>query len=128
MTGYFDTAEREAAEAARAFGLDAVALVEERVIADVNLITGDREFPDDLRERIQGCIAVCRAKCPSGIPTKGERYVEMVKRSKLLGELHSLFHEVARRRVRTRFGFLSDNPRASVVARDDHDGGDDDDL
>ena len=48
--------------------MDAVAGIEARVVRHVNLVTGDREFPDDLREQIQGIIAVCGVTTPEGLP------------------------------------------------------------
>lgn len=46
-----------------------------------------------------------------------------LKSSYLVDELHSAFHALGRRRVKTRFGYWSDHPRANLVARDDHDSG-----
>lgn len=39
------------------------------------------------------------------------------KRSSLVDALHSFFHDLAARRVDTRFGRLTDNPRAILAAR-----------
>lgn len=129
MTSYFDDAVRDAHNAIRQFDgtsgeddLEALAEVEARVIADVNLVTGDREFPDSLREEIQGAIATHRVRSPDGIPTKGDEYARMVSRSSLIDRLHTLFHEVASQRIQTRFGLLSDNPKVNLALRDDHDG------
>lgn len=117
MTSYFDDKAREISDAARAGDYTLAQKIEDQVIADVRLVTGDREFPDDLRERSNGLIATLCVQCPSGVPTKGERTLRSAKRSSLVDALHSLFHDLARRRVETRFGLLTDNPRAILAAR-----------
>jgi hypothetical protein len=69
MSSYFDAKSRALAEVAGADDetfLANLEAIEAALIADVNLATGDREFPDDLRERIQGLIATCRAFDPPG--------------------------------------------------------------
>jgi hypothetical protein len=55
MSSYFDKASAEVGDASRRYWsgsnslgfLNAAADIEDRVIAQVNLVTGDREFPDD---------------------------------------------------------------------------------
>jgi hypothetical protein len=44
-----------------------------------------------------------------------------MRRSQLLQELHSAFHEVGSRRIQTRFGILSDSPRINSLMRESHD-------
>lgn len=118
MTSYFDDKAREISDAARANDFVSAADVEDQVIADVWLVTGDREFPDDLRERANRLIATLRVRSvPSTMPSKGEQVLRAAKRSSLVDALHNLFHEVGRRRVETRFGRLADNPRAFLIAR-----------
>lgn len=39
----------------------------------------------------------------------------------MIDSLHSLFHLVASRKIKTRFGLLSDDPRGNVERRDAHD-------
>lgn len=127
MTSYFDDARTEVREiwfTSDEEYLGAVAEIEERIIADVNLVTGDREFPDDLREQIQGIIAIRRVRTGPNEPETRAREMARVTRSSLLiSDLHTAFHVVAQRRVKTRFGLLSDNPRQILAARDEHDGG-----
>lgn len=97
-------------------------MLEEQVIKTVSLCTGDREFPDDLREKIQGIIAVKRVFGVDNNPN--EKNLDMllaVKNSELLSSLHSAFHEVASKRIATRFGLLSDNPDGILKRRDFHD-------
>lgn len=52
---------------------------------------------------------------------RARAYLFCARSSRLIEELHSAFHAVARRRVQTRFGFLTDSPRQIVHARDAHD-------
>lgn len=123
MTTYFDQARKDVRVAASMHAdecfMDAVAGIEARVVQHVNLVTGDREFPDDLREEIQGIIAVCGVTTPKGCPpTTGYKRTLVTRRSLLLERLHEAFHEVARRKVQTRFGKWSADPEASLVARE----------
>jgi len=114
MSSYFDKAEREAAES-----IEDAKAIEAAVIADVNLITGDREFPDDLRQKIQKAIALLRIESVNGA-TKGKEWYESLGNSKLLSTLHSLFHEVAQARIETRFGILNDRPSSILSMRDEY--------
>ena len=130
MTSYFDEAERAVSRLtfsdAESY-VRAVADLEEPIIRDVTLNTGDREFPDDLRERILGIIAVKAMRAPGGLPpTQNARdYVLTVRRSELLADLHSAFHALASRRVKCRWGYWSDSPRQNLLSRKCHDEGDD---
>jgi hypothetical protein len=125
MTAYFDSARREVTTYASAFKDDeaaflrAVALVEFTVIADVTRVTGDREFPDDLREHILGDIAVLRVDAGELPETQGRRNARDFRDSELVERLHDRFHELARRRVTTRFGVLTDSPRQNLVMREE---------
>lgn len=136
MTDYFDTADREVREclvAPNPNGLltddlyvSRVAEVEGRVVREVLLCTGDREFPDDLREKILNCIVKrglvdFAGKLRDPPNADAVDYATTVHSSDLLGSLHSLFHEVARRRIYTRFGPWSDSPSGNLYRRDDHD-------
>jgi hypothetical protein len=75
MTAYFDQANAEIREASERAGgdalafLDALMVIEKRVIRDVQLNTGDREFPEDLREVILGTIAT--EACTGALPDDG---------------------------------------------------------
>ena len=44
------------------------------------------------------------------------------RRSIALEDIHDLFHEVARRKIQTRFGRLGDNPRAALDRREEFEG------
>ena len=121
MTGYFDDASRQimlTAGFADAAFLAVVEAVEERVIHAVSLCTGDREFPDDLRERALTAIACLRVKTTiSGCPTDGRRYCATMRTSTLIERLHSLFHELAGRRLVMRFGLVQDSPEGFLRRR-----------
>ena len=127
MTSYFDDLRTEVRTASKLSSTDGEFLaeleeLEASAIADINLVTGDREFPDDLRERIQRLIAVGQTRLIEGQPPTRHRIENlMMRRSHLLEELHSAFHEVGSRRIQTRFGILSDHPRVNLSMRDDHD-------
>jgi len=122
MTSYFDQAQKKVRVASSMHAEDAfmevLADIEGRVVQHVNLVTGDREFPDDLREQIQGIIAVYGVSTPEGLPpTAGYKRALLTHRSTLLHELHEAFHDVARRKIATRFGKWGDDPEASLVDR-----------
>lgn len=118
MTAYFDEAREEIGNS-----LEQAIAVEARLIQDVNLVTGDREFPDDLREKIQTIIATCRIDGPSGRNETIASIFRRTRHSMLLTELHNAFHYVAQRRIKTRFGTLSDSPRQILKGREMHDVG-----
>jgi len=128
MTSYFDEASHAVGEIPRDLPnesfLEAIAAIEKPIIECVSLNTGDREFPDDLREKIQSVIAVWAIyqRSPELKPT--ERAVDWaltMRSSELVEVLHSAFHALAGRRIKTRFGYWTDSPRANLVSRDDHD-------
>src|SRR5229473_1519735 len=123
MSNYFDDLDKQVHQINFQFEGDVydvnafveeVARLEDKVIEVISLVVGDREFPDDLRQRILGIIAIHRLR---GIPDvdKGgfhavaRGFTEQLRRSALFSQLHSAFHDVARRRIRTRFGLLLDD-------------------
>ncbi len=135
MSNYFDDLDKQVHQINFQFEGDVydvnafveeVARLEDKVIEVISLVVGDREFPDDLRQRILGIIAIHRLR---GIPDvdKGgfhavaRGFTEQLRRSALFSQLHSAFHDVARRRIRTRFGLLLDDPADIVKRRDAYD-------
>ena len=126
MTSYFDKLSAEVID-----GPDThpelvahVAAIEARVWKTVTLLTGDREFPDDLREKILGAFAKHSVWQPSPSLPRNERAEARLYPggpSRLIEELHDLFHDVACRRHETRFGRLSDHPEFDLARRDEHD-------
>ncbi len=133
MTSFFDTISHEIRNAADqeddAAFLETVVQAEAQMYRTVTAITGDREFPDDLRHRILGVLA-SRAVYQPGrlpIPEDARESVLTLRYSDAVEGVHSLFHELAQRRIETRFGLLSDNPAEMLVRREDHDTGVSDD-
>jgi|CXWL01.1.fsa_nt_gi hypothetical protein len=131
MTAYFDDLERKTIDLSDAHrGDDAAFLrgletLEEALKRDVLLNTGDREFPDDLRELALTAIARDAISGPLTMIEKcydkQRRMALAGRRSLLIGSLHSLFHKVAGRRIPTRFGRWSDDPAGNLRVRDAHD-------
>ena len=127
MTAYFDdlrTEMREIPSGNDEEWIQQLGAIERRVVQEVQLVTGDREFPDDLREKMLGAIATKAVYDLSDVVKANEDavdYARCTKTSDLLEALHSLFHRLASRRVQTRFGWLSDSPRAILKAREGYD-------
>jgi len=131
MSSYFDHKSTEVSDASEQFSMptqrdnfiQAVAEIEQQLINDVTLIVGDREFPADLREKAMSLIAQWHVGTHASLAPREEavRFVAACRMSDLVERMHSLFHEVASRRVRTRFGLLSDHPRDMIDRRDEHD-------
>lgn len=128
MTAYFDDLQRTVAELGaqsdEEFLRDVLDL-EKGVIRLVSLCAGDREFPEDHREYIQGTIAIKSLKHGS---EKVKKYLLATRAHGLFAALHSQFHTLAGYQVKTRFGVLLDDPAANVRARDRHDADGDDDA
>ena len=118
MSSYFDNAQLLA-------GKSYVELLEaeEQVYKDVIYITGDREFPHDLREKIMSAMAVEFCWQPGDLtpPLHAVESAAAMSYSRGIVAVHELFHEVARRRIETRFGLLNDHPVDMRTRRDEHD-------
>lgn len=128
MTAYFDDIQRTVAELSAQSNeefLKDVLVLEEEVLRTVSLCTGDREFPEEHREYIQGTIAMKSLKHGS---EKVKGYLWTIRAHGLFAALHGQFHTLAGYRIKTRFGFLTDDPAANVRARDRHDAGEADDA
>lgn len=127
MSSYFDARTREVAEAAEQFEQDASFLarvqeIEEKVFGDVARITGDREFPSRMREQAMNLCALQSARVIGECRNpKAEARALATRSSAMIEALHSLFHEVARARIQTRFGLLSDDPIGDAERRDAED-------
>lgn len=115
MSRYFDQFERIISD-----DFSQIVEIENRVKKDVLLVTGDLDFPDDLRQSIVGAISIYGYESSTGIETTGNKFSDASRRSRLISELHSLFHEVAERHIKTRFGSLSDNPERILRLRDEY--------
>ncbi len=117
MSSYFDekvSVIRQVENTSDGEFLKRVREIELIITREVSLCTGMRFFPDDLREKIQTCIVKYQARTGS----RGESHTLIQRRSVLIDELHSLFHEVATRRIDTPFGLLTDNPKGNTMRRD----------
>lgn len=130
MSSYFDAMSREVAQAAEDAEQNAVFLtalidIEERLFREVTAITGDREFPEDLREKMLGVLVMQAVYQPGrlSMPRKAVERALCCQSSRAVEDMHDLFHELARRRVETRFGRWNDSPTYNAALRDDHDGG-----
>ena len=126
MTQVFDEAARQvrnASEGSRRWGLaadevflDRVGAIERHLAAEALLLVADREFPADLAQAIRECISTLSV-APEDTPAQpiGAEQALVLRNSPMLTQLHSLFHEVATRRLDTRFGLLSDDPHDNAV-------------
>jgi hypothetical protein len=129
VTSYFDNLRSEVSMLAKLADEDFIrelAELETKVAGVVSLCVGDREFPDDLREKAMGILAVKTvAQHFPHVPPVAQVREEaiMFRESRMVENLHSFFHEVARRRINTRFGYLSDSPEGNVKRRDSYDSG-----
>lgn len=129
MTDYFDQLSSKLASETRVdnetgFINSATSMERMKLVPTVTLLCGDREFPDDLRQRIMAAIAVDGLYPGTNALDPLPRTVQKAKalrQSILLGTLHNLFHELAERRIETRFGLLTDDPADCLKARDHHD-------
>lgn len=118
MSSYFDAAQRTARRS-----YEDLLAAEEQVYKDVVRITGDREFPDDLREEILCAMAVGFVWQSGDLPIPQDAgwIARNMRYSVGIEKVHELFHELARRRVETRFGILSDSSTQMSLLRDEHD-------
>jgi hypothetical protein len=102
--------------------VEAVVGLERQVIQVVSFVTGDRDFPNDLRELIQKKVAIDAVHALPEIAPNSEarEWLVSMRYSRLFEELHSAFHEVARRRPKHRFeGAFSDDPSGFLRIRDE---------
>lgn len=97
--------------------------LENALVKECLLNSGDREFPEDLRQKIVGHVALFTLGYEGMEPTKkGIDWLLSVRSSKLIELLHNDFHDVATRRIKTRFGILSDRPSSNLARSDEYDG------
>jgi hypothetical protein len=95
--------------------------IEKPRVHAICLCTGDREFPEDLREKILGIIARWSFSGPLPATERAREYALSTRMSRLSMDLHSVFHDVARGAFSTRFGRLSDSPSQILALRDEYD-------
>lgn len=131
MTAYWDALRSEVQDASQRPDNEFVEIViniEARVIRTVSLTTGDREFPDDLRQQIQGVIAVHAVdpgryvfEQPSAelANARSKAWLLTMRSSIMLDELHRAFHRVGERRAANRYdGYFTDDPASFLRARE----------
>jgi hypothetical protein len=129
MTAYWDDLTREVRDASHLPDddfVEAVVDIETRVIRAVSLTTGDREFPDDLRESLQSIIMraaidYTRFACnrPGEQNERSRSWLLTMRSSCLIGDLHRAFHDVAARRPPNRYdAYFTDDPTNFLRARD----------
>ena len=131
MTAYWDDLRREVQDASQLSDdnfVETVIAIETHVIRTVSLTTGDREFPDDLRQQIQGVIAVHAIdpgrhlfERPSTelANARARAWLLTMRSSILLEELHRAFHRVGERRAVNRYdGYFTDDPSSFIRARE----------
>jgi hypothetical protein len=123
MTAFFDDIAKQVSALADHDFINQLIQIEQELVRTVSLVTGDREFPEAHREKIQGIIAV-RAIQPVPdflVNKKQKEMAEMMHYSELVAELHGAFHALASERIETRFGMLYDDPFGVNILRDAHD-------
>ena len=123
MTAFFDDLAKQVSTIGDHDFINQLIQVEQELIRTVSLATGDREFPESHREKIQGIIAVRGIQPVSTLPVneRQKEMAEMMHYSELVTELHSAFHALASERIETRFGMLYDDPFGINILRDAHD-------
>ncbi len=118
MTAYFDTARREISDAPRDTEgfMQVLCAVEARVKKDVIDCAGDPEFPLDLRSKITKVIRAEQVQDSLGaIHSENASMAVAMRYSELIEDLHSIFHELASRRQKTRFTvWWSDDPAGNM--------------
>ena len=135
MSSYFDKFNRQVRELSQetrgndeAF-LKGLMELEKPLVRTCELFAGDRDTPEDIRKAVIGCILTNEVRYEGGdflgshvggvlLESDGAQYACACRSSKLSQELHSLFHDIASRRIQTRYGLVMDDPEAAVKARD----------
>jgi hypothetical protein len=125
MSSYFDQKTHEVSELPAQTLLAGTTEIEREMINVIVLVVGDREFPADLREKAMRLIAQWHVGSYAELPPRQEAidFLLSTHDSELVMSMHSLFHEVASRRIVTRFGWLSDHPLDILHRRDEYDEG-----
>lgn len=112
MTHYWDSRTKEVSEASErcrggedgdAQFLLSVALIEGAAVRAVGAVAKLDGFPVELQDKIARAIE--KSKSSDAL-----NYRKVTRSSELLSNLHSIFHDVASRKIQTTFGVLSDDP------------------
>jgi len=134
MSSYFDEINREVRTIAQFTKEDSEAFLNELMRLEGHMkddclqLAGDRETPDDIRQKIIETIALHEIRYEGGEflgdktgACEATRTAVACRYSQLVTEMHSLFHTIASQRIQTRYGIIMDNPAADVRARNLHD-------
>ncbi len=113
MSSYFDNASSQVSK-----DFAKILDIEAKVIADITSVINDPEFPTDLKVMIQNIIETKNYNVPHA-----KEMDDCCRKSQLISDLHSAFHELAQRRVTTRFGMLSDRPTTILAMRESFENG-----
>lgn len=108
MTSYFDELTRQVSfasversnEATFIGKVDEIELRTRRAVEAVAKLPG---FPEDLRDKIARAIERSTTE-------RAQNYRLLMRSSEMVNDLHSIFHEIASRKIQTQFGVLSDDP------------------
>jgi len=88
--------------------------LETQVVTDCLNLASDYEFPADLRDE---CYAIIRKHYILSAVIEDNPYLQTVRSSMVICRLHDLFHKVAERKIKTRFGLLFDDPGEALKLR-----------
>jgi len=113
MTKYWDDLEEAAKES-----FESALGCEEIAKQHCLLVSGDKEFPDRFREKVLEIIVKDGLESMLGQNQESVMFYNALRRSRLLSSLHSLWHQIAALRVRTRFGVILDDPRDTIKTRE----------
>ena len=130
MTSFFDSASSKIREAAdkisekektqgaamadRGF-LAEVLKVENEVLVPILQLIKDQEFPADSKMMIEAKVARFSVQTEHG-----RQHVVAVRYSKLIEDLHDIFHSLGSRHLRVRWGVLSDKPDSMVAILEEY--------
>lgn len=121
MTAFFDALQRNSGDT-----LETVIETERKLKKLASLVIGDREFPDYLRQECLTTIAQNEIKNETFdfINEKNHQMYLILSHSRLVVALHSFWHKVGSSNIVTRYGKLTDDPKATLMDRDRIDGTD----
>jgi hypothetical protein len=130
VTSYFNDLQDTVAHATNlddASFVKVVADVEKELIVEVVEIAEDEEFPSALMTKMKVASKDLGVWLPNKkVDVDTDEYRERVERvllyrkSLLIGVLHSMFHDLDRKKIKARFGMLTDDPHDMLARRKDY--------
>lgn len=116
MTSYFDELTKQVSFASversdEATFISKVDEIERRARRAVEAVAKLSSFPEDLRDEIARAIAKSTTE-------RARDYRLLMRSSEMVSDLHSIFHEIASRKIQTQFGVLSDDPAGTLKRLD----------